>query len=188
MFAKVRVAGIMSLVAALAALGAAGMARGDMVEFPSAGSVLTGVADIGGGQIGGFWSATLDQGVSEVLAGPDPTINRAILDIEIPQNVLVSDSVEWAVTINDSPVGSFEVAAGFTGPMRLDLVFDPVAAIGGTYEVALEVTNDIPPLGGSHTLGFADPYQHSIDLIPEPVTAVVLSVGAVVLVRRRRRG
>jgi len=187
MCARVRGERALGLVLALAAMLTPGAIRADMVEFPSAGSDITGVTDIGGGQFGWFWSTSLDQGVREVLADPQEAIARVILDIEIPQNALTADSVQWAVTINDLPVGSFAVDPGFTGVLQLDLSFAPIPAVGGAYDVALRVTNDVALLGGSHTLGFADPYRHSINLIPEPVTATLLSIGGVMFMRRRRR-
>jgi len=187
MCARVRGERALGLVLALAAMLTPGAIRADMVEFPSAGSDITGVTDIGGGQFGWFWSTSLDQGVREVLADPQEAIARVILDIEIPQNALTADSVQWAVTINDLPVGSFAVDPGFTGVLQLDLSFAPIPAVCGAYDVALRVTNDVALLGGSHTLGFADPYRHSINLIPEPVTATLLSIGGVMFMRRRRR-
>jgi len=176
----------LGLFLALSAAVVPGAAWGDMHEFPSGGSDLNGVTDIGGGQIGWFWRSSLNQSVSEILADTEPKITRAILDIEVPQNVLVSDPVEWAITINNSQVGSFTVDPGFTGPVHLGLSFARISAVGGNYEVSLEVVNDVALMGGAHTLGFADPYKHSVELIPEPTAAALLSGWVVVLVRRRR--
>lgn len=184
MFAKRCSVWAVGVVLGLSVTTAQGVGTGQVHDFPSPGSSFTGVTDIGGGQFGWFWSASLNQTVSEVLVDTEPEITRALLRIEIPQNALVNDSVEWAVTINNLTAGDFAVDPGFTGAMFLDLRFAPIEADGGSYEVMMQVVNEVPLLGGSHSLGFDEPHAHSIQLIPEPASAAILSICALAVVRR----
>ena len=101
---------------------------------------------------------------------------------------LLGDS-PWGVWVRDVAEDwvAFEVDAGYTGAIHLDVSFPAITALGGGYDVGIEVTNDVPIGDGSHTLAIADPHEHTIDLIPEPATVMLLALGGVAVVRRRSR-
>lgn len=173
--------------ASVIAMAGAGAALADTHDFPSNDSTVTAsVGVINENEIGWFLSASMGHKVTEVFADGEAEIERAILDIEVPQNTLTGTPVEWEVLINGVTIGDFQVLPGFLGSIHKDMLFDPISASGGEYEVALVVTNDVPFMGGAHTLAYAGPYDHSIQLIPEPATLSLLVLSGLCLLRRRR--
>ena len=160
-----------------------------MHTFPSANSTVVGsVGFIDADEIGFFWSVTNGDKVSESFADPLIDVSQAIFDFDVPTNSLVDVPVNWDVLINGNIIGNFTVLAGFTGPVHLDLSFAPIGNVGGNYLVAFEVTNDVYVGGGSHTLAYAGPYNHSVQLIPAPGAILLggIGVGLVGWLRRRR--
>lgn len=172
-------------LAAVAVFGAVSASDAALHEFPSVDSTVVGsVGFIDDDEIGHFWSMIRGDSVEESFADALPQVTQAIFDFSVPGNVLSSIAVEWDVLINGVGVGDFSIAPGFTGDVHLDLSFAPIPADGGMYEVRFEVTNEIPPGGGSHTLAYAGDWQHSVQLIPAPASLIAL---AIPLAGRRRR-
>lgn len=133
------------------------------VPFPSAASTVIGsVGFIDSDEVGYFWSMARGDSVTEVIAGPNK-IKKAILKIEVVTNGLVAGSqADWDLEINGNVVGSFVVASGDLGPVKVKAKFPRIT--GGEYEVAIRMTNEVVIGGGAHTLAYAGAYDHSITL------------------------
>jgi hypothetical protein len=164
-------------------------------SFPSDDSIVVGsLGFINSNEIGYFWSTQRGDMVSESFADPLLSANEAIFDFDVPTNGLNSTPVDWDILINGSTVGDFSVAAGFTGPIHLDLSFSPIGNISGQYQIIFDVTNEIPSGWGAHTLAYAGSYLHSVELIgtgnviPAPGAILLgsIGVGLVGWLRRRR--
>lgn len=146
-------------------LGARGASAASTTHvFPSSTSSVVGsVGFIDADEVGFFWSVARGDRVSESFTGPN-AINRAILNVEVIQNVLApSQQVNWDLELNSTVVGSFVVPAGTTGPVTVDVSFPTIT--GPNYNVTNRVTNEVPFGGGSHTLAYAGSGAHSIQLI-----------------------
>jgi hypothetical protein len=131
--------------------------------FPSSNStVVASVGFLDADEAGYFWSAARGDLVSETFSGP-LFVNKAVLSVEVVENVLNSGAeVDWNVEINGNVVGSFVVPEGFTGLIIQTMKFPRI--MGPMYAVTLRVTNEVPGGAGSHTLAYADPFAHSIQL------------------------
>ena len=165
----------------------AGMTGAAMHEFPSFDSTVDAtVGPIDSDEIGWFWSESLGHGISETFTDPEPYVLRAVLDVDVPRNTLVSESIVWELWINDQAVGQFDIQAGFVGRVVADLEFAPVLAEDDAYTVQLRVRGDVPFDGGAHTFAFAGPGHHSITLIPEPTTLGLILPAFFVLRHARR--
>ena len=132
--------------------------------YPSAGSAVIGsVGFIDADEVGYFWSVARGDSVSDVFNTPGP-VNRAILDVDVGQNALSSGAfVNWELVINGNIVGAFTINEGFLGPVNLDVVFAPIP--GPVYSVVIQVTNEVAAGEGSHSLGYAGLFAHSIELL-----------------------
>jgi hypothetical protein len=142
-------------------------------DFPSADSTV--VASIGfmdADEIGWFWSVGRGDLVSETFSTALGSISRAILEVEVVQNVLNSGAfVDWDLEINGVVVGSFTINEGFTGPVTVDVTFAPIT--GPIYDVTIRVTNEVAPGFGSHSLAYAGAFAHSIQVGGETVGGCV---------------
>jgi hypothetical protein len=158
---------ILALLAtcAVAIVPSSAMAVSSTYPFPSSSSTVVGsVGFIDDDEIGFFWSAARGDRVSETFIAPFALpVNRAILQVEVVQNVLNSGAqVNWNIEINGTVVGSFVVPQGFIGPIVQDVSFLPI--MGPAFTVTLRVTNEVPSGQGSHTFAYAGPFAHSIQL------------------------
>jgi hypothetical protein len=131
--------------------------------FPSASSTVVGsVGFIDSQQVGYFWSQSRGDSVAEAFQGPN-SIKKAILKLEVIENALNSgNEVDWTLSINGKDVGSFVVSEGQLGPFKKKFKFKKIT--GGTYDVKMRVTNEVPGGGGSHTFRYAGAGSHSITL------------------------
>lgn len=167
---------------------AAGSAMADLHPFPSSASTVVGsVGFIDGDEVGHFWSVSRGDRVSETFADPLASVNRAIINVGVPRNSLTSGNfVDWEVSLNGTVVDMFRVDSGFLGTVSRDVMFAPVGAVGGSYDVTYRALNEVPGGGGSHTFAYAGDFSHSIELVPAPGSAVLLGLGGLALSRRRR--
>lgn len=153
------------LATVLAAFSTPAAALSNIFDFPSDDSTVVGSvgfidADKG---VGYFWSADRGDLVSETFSTSFPTINRAVLNIDIPYNFLTSGAfVNWDLEINGVVVDSFTINEGFTGLITVGVSFAPIA--GPTYNVVLRVTNTVADGEGSHTIAYAGAFAHFIEL------------------------
>jgi hypothetical protein len=156
---------VLALVAAcsLAIVPSSGALVGVTFAFPSNDStVVASVGFIDSDEVGYFWSAVRGDRVTETFTGP-PVLRRAVLSVEVVTNVLAPGAhVDWRIEINGNPVGTFVVNSGFTGPIVRDIVIGGM--VGPIYTVTIRVTNTVAPGLGSHTLAYAGPFAHSIEL------------------------
>jgi hypothetical protein len=160
--------------------------------FPSDDSTVVGsVGFINTEEIGWFWSVSRGDMVSELFADPLPYVNQAEFDFAVPNNVLNSGAeVDWDVVINGTTIGTFVIPEGFTGEKSLSFSFPKIANVGGAYDVAFIVTNEVPGGYGSHSIAYDGQYPHSVELsyIPAPGAILLgtIGVGVVGWLRRRR--
>jgi len=178
-------------IVAICSLQASSVLAG-LHTFPSDDSTVVGsLGFINSTEIGWFWSVARGDMVSESFLDPLPYVSQAAFDFAVPNNVLNSGAeVDWDVVINGTTIGSFIIPQGFTGPKSLDFSFAPIASIGGAYDVAFVVTNEVPGGYGSHTFAYAGEYPNSVELsvIPAPGAILLGSIGAGIVgwLRRRR--
>ncbi|MEM7201976.1 MAG: hypothetical protein AAF628_17040 [Planctomycetota bacterium] len=116
--------------------------------FPSAGS---SVVDGGGalaGEVGGFFSATAGHSVSESFSAPSLGVVTGLdLSLQVSRSFLAAgQQTDWDVLVNDVVVGQWTASAAVA--VNLSLSFPRIAG-GGTYTVAMRMTNDVAPGGGS---------------------------------------
>ena len=160
--------------------------------FPSDDSTVVGsIGFINTEEIGWFWSVSRGDLVSELFADPLPYVNQAKFDFAVPSNVLNSGAeVDWDVVINGTTIGNFVITEGFTGTKSLGFSFPKIASVGGIYDVAFIVTNEVSGGYGSHSIAYDGQYPHSVDLryIPAPGAIVLggIGLGVVNWLRRRR--
>jgi hypothetical protein len=146
-------------------------------DFPSTDStVVASMRFIDDNEVGYFWSAARGDLISETFTSASP-INRTILAVEVVRNVLNSGAfVDWNVEINGVIIGSFRVVQSFIGPVTVDISFPPIP--GPEYTVTIRVINEVAPGEGSHTLAYASPFAHSVQLFPvEPRQDIIYSSG-----------
>jgi len=168
-----------------------GSAAADVHDFPSAGSTVVGsIGFIDDDEVGFFWSVSRGDSVAETVADSNPTVDRAILDVEVVQNVLNSGAfLNWDLSINGTVVGNFTVNEGDLGPINLDVSFPAIPANAGTYDVMIAATNEVAGGQGSHTLAYSDVnfnFANSIELLPAPGSLALLGLGGLAAARRRR--
>lgn len=151
-------------------------------DFPSEDStVVASGGFINDVEVGYFWSAARGDSVSQTFRASE-CINRAILDVDVPYNVLAPDAfVTWELVINGVVVGSFTVDAGFTGEITEAFTFP--AIFGPNYDVELRVANEVAAGDGSITLAYAGDFAHSLTLICCEATDVASPVAET---KRRR--
>jgi hypothetical protein len=130
--------------------------------FPSAGStVVASVGFIDAKQVGYFWSAARGDSVEQKVKGPGQ-ISRAILKLDVIDNVLNNAETDWTMSIDGKDVGSFVISQGQLGPISKRFSFNVMA--GGHYDVKIRMTNEVPSGDGSITLRYAGDGPHSIRL------------------------
>lgn len=182
-----------NLLVGMAALAAAGTALGAVHSYPGAAGSATVVGSVGyinPNEVGYFWSVSRGDSVTETFADGLPFVTQTRLDLDVIQNVLNSgNSVNWNVLLNGTVIGSFSVAQGFTGPVTHILNHAAVAHIGGNYTVRMEVANEVPGGGGSHTWLAGAPagaIGSTVTLVPAPASLALLGLGGLIAGRRRR--
>src|SRR6478735_7993079 len=119
--------------------------------FPSASStVIASTGFIDGERCGYFWSASRGDSVAESFSGP-ARITKAVLKLDVTENFLAPpNTVDWTASINGKDIGSFSITVGQTGPVTEKFKFNRIK--GGTYDVKIRVTNEVPSGGGSISL------------------------------------
>lgn len=170
------------------------IAFADTHAFPTVSSTVVGSSGfISSNEIGYFWSVSRGDLVSQTFTDPLASISSLTLNLSVPHNSLRYDALNWAVWVNNTQVGVFDVNVGFIGTLVKYYLFSPIAANNGTYDLSLRVTNQIRDLEGSHTFGLAGsrvtfgPVPTSV---PEPGQAVIISsavAGVLFRMRRHRR-
>lgn len=131
-------------------------------EFPSSTSTVIGsIGFIDDYEVGYFWSAARGDSVEQTFSGP-AAVRRAILKLDVTYNGLYGSDEDWALSINGTDVGSFTITQGQTGPLKE--VFKFHAIRGGTYDVKLRETNEVPGGDGSIALRYAGDGWHSVAL------------------------
>ncbi|MHC4500619.1 MAG: LamG domain-containing protein, partial [Planctomycetota bacterium] len=135
------------------------------IGFPSASSiVVASVGFIDATKIGYFWSVARGDSVTESFTTSEPSVQQAIFDFVVPTNTLsIGYFVDWNVFINGVLIGNFTVVNGQTGPVHLDFSFAPIT--GPNYTIRFEVTNEVPFMSGSHTLGYAGIHAGTVQLL-----------------------
>jgi hypothetical protein len=152
------------LVTVLATFSTPAAAVSSTYDFPSDDSTVVGsMGFIDAIAVGYFWSADRGDLVSETFSTSLSTIDRARWNISVITNALVSGAfVNWDLEINSVVVGSFTINDGFTGPVTVDVSFPTIT--GPSYNVTLRVTNTVAGGDGSHSIAYAGPNEHSIEL------------------------
>jgi len=150
---------VLSPVANAADTGAPDAAK----AFPSStSSVIGSTGFIDDVQVGYFWSVSRGDSVAQTFSGP-AKVKSAILKLDVVQNFLSGGAeVDWTLSINGKDVGSFVIGEGQTGPVTNTFKFAKIK--GGSYDVKIRVTNEVPGGQGSITLRYAGTGQHSITL------------------------
>lgn len=175
----------MKMFAALAVAAVSGAALADVHTYPSATSAVVGsVGFISPDEVGFFWSATRGDSVQQTLADALPMVTQVKLDLVVPRNSLTAgNSLNWAVELNGTEVGTFSVPSGTTGPISHTFDFAGISS-PGAYTLRVEARNTIPGGGGSHT--FSANVRTTATLLPAPGAAAVLGLGGLMAARRRR--
>jgi len=136
----------------------------DTHDFPSADSeVVSSVGFKDDQTIGWFWSQTRGDRVTETFDDPLASVTRVVWEFDIVASSL-REPLTWALLINGEEVTRFDAVPGQTGPQMIDVSFDPVDAIDGTYEVSVEARSTVAPGFGSHDLRYAGDGPHSVTL------------------------
>lgn len=174
-------------------LAAAGSALGAVHVYPGAAGSATVVGSVGyinPNEVGYFWSQARGDSVTETFVDPLPFVVQTRLDLIVVQNFLSGGNVvNWTVLLNGLPIGNFTINEGFTGPVTHTFNHLPVPSLGGTYTVRMEVANQVPVGGGSHTFyaGLHPAGGSTVTLIiPSPASLALLGLSGLVAVRRRR--
>jgi hypothetical protein len=167
-------------VAALAVLAGAlypASAHATVFSFPSPTSTVvcssTPNCSPAPNQLGYFWSASRGDQVAQTFTGTK-NINRAILKVEAPTNVL-SQGATWELDINNVDVGGLTVPFGATGKRSIDVTFLPIT--GPTYNVVLKLLTEVASGNGSITLGDGGTYDHSLELLDTIAPDTALGAG-----------
>jgi hypothetical protein len=132
-------------------------------DFPSADSTVVGsVGFIDDTQVGYFWSMARGDSVAETFSGPKK-VKKAVLKLDVITNGLAAGvEADWNVSINGKDIGSFAVKSGESGARTLK--YKGFKVKGGTYDVKIYMTNEVPGGAGAHTLRYAGAGAHSITL------------------------
>jgi hypothetical protein len=130
--------------------------------FPSATStVIASIGFINTDEVGYFWSASRGDSVAQTLPGPKK-IKKAVLKLDVVENALSGAETDWTLSINGTDVGTFVIGVGQLGPVTNTFKFAKMT--GGSYDVKIRMTNEVPSGDGSITLRYAGDGPHSITL------------------------
>ncbi|MHC4837232.1 MAG: hypothetical protein ACYTF3_03470 [Planctomycetota bacterium] len=129
--------------------------------FPSATSTVIGsLGFVDSENVGYFWDVNRGDSVSETFSGPG-SVSSYTLDVDVPQNFLSTENIDWEVVINGTVVDTFQVVSGQTSVN----VSGSFASISGpSYDVSVRVTNTISPGFGSCTFRYAGAGQNALTL------------------------
>lgn len=136
-----------------------------LFDFPSVDStVVASIGILDDDEFGWFWSADRGDSVQETFSTSMLTIDQAIFDFMVPRNAVgFSYVAEWDILINGTLIGHFVLADQETGPQHFEFNFPKI--VGPDYTVRFEMTNTVPPGGGSHSLGYAGANAGTVQLI-----------------------
>ena len=150
-------------------------------DFPSDDSTVIGsVGIISIGEFGYFWSVSRGDLISETFTGTGlNSVNQIDLEFSVTQNVLSSGAfTNWDVLVNDNVVGSWSWKDS-DGTGVVDLSFNFADIFGaGTYDIAMEVTNEVA--GGSGSIAIGYPGEMILTggaAVPEPATMMLFGIG-----------
>lgn len=141
------------------------------VDFPSEDATVVGsVGTITPGEFGYFWSMSRGDSISETFAGTGfHAIDQLALDFEVTQNVLNSGaSTLWDVFVNNVLVGGWSwLDTDGVGSVNELYSFAPIIG-AGTYDIRMEVTNEVGAGFGSIAIGY--PGSATLTSVPEPAS------------------
>lgn len=130
--------------------------------FPSASStVIASTGFIDDYEVGYFWSAARGDSVEQTFSGP-ATVRKAVLKLDVTYNGLNGSDEDWALSINGTDVGTFTITQGQSGPFKEVFKFHGIS--GGSYDVKIRETNEVPSGDGATALRYAGDGYHSIAL------------------------
>lgn len=147
-----------------------------IADFPSAGS--TAVASVGnlGTGFGYFWSAAGGDMIQQTFTGTGlAAVGELDLSFPITDNYLSPGAeVDWSVLLNGVQVGGWVWKdTDGVGQLTKSYTFAPIQGLG-TYNLAMEVINEVPSGEGSIAVGFG---TMTVAAVPEPST-VIAGLGA----------
>ena len=158
-----------------------------MVTFPSLTSTVIDSGGNTGAQYCCFWESSRGDSITQTYTGTG--LNSVIgldLSFMVSFNVLApGNAVDWSVLLNGIQVGTFSwTAAEGTGIDNLAFAFAPISG-GGTYSIAMDVTNIVP--SGDGSIGIATTGTATLTAVPEPNTAVLLLLTALGILAHKLR-